>query len=345
MAVRWERTALLPRVDECLIGGMSNVLILGGTSWVGGQIALEAADRGHNVTCVARGESGEPPPGVTFAPGDRERPNAYDAVVRTAWDMVFDVSWQPGFVRDAVEALGASSSHWTYVSSSSVYADQSVGGDESAAVSAPLEADRADWDTYSGAKAACEHIVQTLPTTLVARVGLVGGPGDRTDRLGYWVARFAAAGDGPVLVPDVLDQPTQTVDVRDLAAFLVESAEVSLTGVFNVAGEQMPLGEVIDRAAQMAGFGGERVVADIDWLGEHDVAPWMGPRSLPMWAPDADGMGSRDTSRALEAGLRLRPFDEMLADVLTYERSLGLDRPRRAGLSRSDELDLIDALR
>lgn len=71
--------------------------------------------------------------------------------------MVFDVSWQPGFVRSAVEALGPTSRHWTYVSSCSVYADQSVGAGEDAELAKPLESDEADHDVYAEAKAACEE--------------------------------------------------------------------------------------------------------------------------------------------------------------------------------------------
>lgn len=323
---------------------MSSVLVLGGTSWIGGLIAHEAVLRGHDVTCLARGESGEAPPSVTFVRADRSEVSAYDTVRDRRWDMVFDVSWQPGFVRSAVEVLGGTSTHWTYVSSGSAYADQSVGGDESAALSPPLAADRSDWDTYSEAKVACEHLVAALPRTLIARVGLVGGPGDRSDRFGYWVSRLALAGDGPVLVPDALDQPTQTVDVRDFVAFLLDSAESSTTGVYNVAGEQVTLGEVIDRAAVVAGFSGELVSADVEWLGEHGVGPWAGPRTLPLWAPGDDGLGSRDASRALAAGLRRRPLAETLADTLAYEQELGLERERRAGLTRADELDLIAEL-
>ncbi len=39
--------------------------------------------------------------------------------------MVIDVSRQPGQVRSALEVLGAISLHWTFVSTGSVYADQS----------------------------------------------------------------------------------------------------------------------------------------------------------------------------------------------------------------------------
>jgi nucleoside-diphosphate-sugar epimerase len=75
------------------------------------------------------------------------------------------------------------------------------------------------------------------------------------------------------------------------------------------------------------------------------VTPWAGPRSLPLWLPPTHhGFLSRDTSPALAAGLTARPLAASASDALAYERSLGLDRPRLAGLSAADEADLLTRL-
>ena len=105
-----------------------DLLVLGGTSWLGGAVARHAADRGHRVTCLARGESGRPPAGVTWVRADRALPTAYDEVTGRGWDAVVDVSWQPAFVRSALDRLAATTRHWVYVSSCSVYADDTAPG-------------------------------------------------------------------------------------------------------------------------------------------------------------------------------------------------------------------------
>lgn len=325
---------------------MSNVLILGGTSWLGGQIAHDAVVRGHEVTCLARGESGKAPPAVTFVQADRDDPDAYDDVNDQRWDMVIDVSRQPGHVRAAVDVLGGTSSHWTLISTGSVYADQSGPLTEDSPLLEPIEDDVAEPEQYGEGKVACEQAVRTLPHHLVVRAGLIGGPGDLSGRLGYYVSRFALAGEEPVLVPAVADQPMQVIDVRDLARWVIRAAEEGVTGIVHGAGVPTTVGELLQMSAEVAEFAGDQVEADADWLRQHDVEEWMGPRSLPLWLPESHhGMGLMDESRLLEHGMERRPLTDTLRDTLQDQEKAGGDRGARAGLTREDELELIAELR
>jgi nucleoside-diphosphate-sugar epimerase len=328
------------------------LLVLGGTAWLGGYLATTARDRGHAVTCLARGESGATPTGVAFVRADRDAPDAYQEIADSEWDAVIDVSRQPGQVRQAAQALAARAGFFVYVSSGNVYADHSTpGADESAALLPALDGDvMASMETYGPAKVACErHVLNAFGAdrSLIARVGLIGGPGDTSGRTGYWPLRFSrpAAADGSVLVPDVPHLSTQVIDVRDLATWLVLVGERRLAGVFNVVGETLPLAEHLATARTVAGHTGPLVAVDADWLEAHDVSTWMGERSLPLWLPlpEYAGFSSRDGSAARAAGLVHRPLAETLADTLAWEQTLDRHRTRRAGLSEEDERDLLRA--
>ena len=169
-------------------------LVLGGTAWLGGHVASAALEREHQVMCWARGFSGAVPEGVELVRADRSRPAAYDALKHQQWDVVVDVARQPGQVRSAVRALADRAGVYVFASSGNVYADHRIpGADEEAPLLPPLTGEVMEsMDTYGQAKVACEQQVQQAfepERTLIAGVGLIGGPGDIFDR--SWVLAAA----------------------------------------------------------------------------------------------------------------------------------------------------------
>ncbi|MBD3943723.1 NAD-dependent epimerase/dehydratase family protein [Microbacterium sp. NEAU-LLC] len=338
---------------------MTDVLILGGTGWLSGRIARSWADAGADVTCLARG-SRPAPEGAALVVADRDAPEAYAALTDRDWDEVVDVSSNPVHVAAAVDALGTRAAHWTYVSSVSAYARADVEGqDESAELLAPAAA--GEEPDYGRDKVAAEKAVRDAlaDRAAVIRPGLIVGPGDPTDRFGYWVSRFALAGDGPVLVPETgalagddpvlvpytADARAQVIDVDDVAAFVVHIGRERWSGTANAVGDVHALADVLDLARQIAGHSGAAVAASDQFLVDHDVAHWAGPRSLPLWLPgDMPGFMTHRNAIFRAAGGTLRPLRETLERTLADERARGLDRERRAGLVRSDELALLAEL-
>jgi 2'-hydroxyisoflavone reductase len=327
-----------------------DLLVLGGTSWLGGEVARRALARGHRVTCLARGQAGLAPEGVTWVRADRSTDTAYDEVADRDWDAVVEVSWQPDFVRSALEALGKRTGHWVYVSSCSVYSDERTPNTAEEATRHPAHpgAGQVGPEAYGPAKVACEDACVSAmgaDHTALVRAGLIVGYGDRSDRFGYWPARITRAGDGePVLVPP-RDSACQVIDVEDLADWLVLLAEQRTGGAFNALGDVTTVGAVLDACLAAVDHDATLVEVSDGWLAEQGVAPWSGPESLPLWLPQTDyaGFMTRRNDQALAAGLTLRPLADSVAASLRWEREAALDRDRSAGLSPAREAELLTA--
>lgn len=332
------------------------ILVLGGTAWLGRAIVDAAISHGHEVTCLARGTSGAPPSQAKFVPADRDQPSSnqpYGSVVGEDWDVVVDVARHPGQVREAVAALKGVARRFIFVSSSNVYASQRpVNQTEEAPLVAPLESDvMKSMADYGEAKVACESaVVEAFGTdrSLIVRSGLIGGPGDWSGRSGYWPWRFANPSNprGAVLVPESGELASALIDVRDLAAWLVGCGQSGLTGVFNAAANRMTFADHLACARRVAGHEGSVASASTSWLLDSGVQAWMGEKSLPLWLNDPDWLGfqASDTQRAEAAGLTARPLTETLADTLDWELSRDVPGPHGAGLTDAEERDLLAAL-
>lgn len=291
---------------------MRRVLVLGGTGWLGRAIVGRLLAAGADVTCLARGESGAVPEGARLVRADRRTPGAFDGV-RGDWDEVIELAYDPELVEPALDALADGAAHWTLVSTVSVYArNEEPGADESAPLVVP-----SDLSQYPDAKVAAESssAARLGSRLLFARPGLIVGPGDPSDRFGYWSARLART--DPALLPTTAGRFVQVIDVSDLASWIERAGREGSTGAVNAVGTALPMADFFRTVAEVTGFGGVVVEVDDDVLLANDVHFWAGPRSLPLWLPLSDSGFAQRSNRAFHAtGGHTRPIQDTVADVL-----------------------------
>lgn len=324
------------------------VLVLGGTVFLSRAVALEAVARGHGVVCASRGTSGPAPAGAEHVPLDRTA-GIPPVLAAESFDAVVDVARIPSWVRRAVAAWPHA--HWTFVSTVNVYSDESTpnGTPDTLPLRAALHEDvdlAHDGEAYGPMKVACEEIVRSsIERALVVRPGLIVGPGDPTGRFSYWPARLDSLAEGEeVLAGGSPDDAVQVIDVRDLAAWIVRGLEEGLSGDLDGVGPAMELSALLGHVAEGIGASPTWVWARDEQLEESRVAPWMGPRSLPLWLPRPayDGMVAHDWSPSREAGLVVRPIGETARDTLAWLRAT--PGAPVTGLTREEEREVLASL-
>lgn len=322
------------------------LLVLGGTVFLSRAVAAVGVARGHEVTVAARGESGEPPDGARFVRIDRNDRESLAVIGGESFEAVVDVARLPLHVGDALDELGSSAGHWTFVSSCSAYADQSTPGQTagSAPLLEPTASDSADLavELYGRSKVACENLVRERvgDRAFIVRPGLVVGPGDPDDRFGYWPLRIAEGGE--ILAPGTPEDLVQLVDVRDLATWILDAAEKGQAGTYDAVCLPMSRVSFLTEIAEAVGTRPTFTWVPGKFLLEQGVRPWAGEESLGLWLPlpEYSGFLARDPTASLEAGLRCRPLGATARDWLEarVERSALL-----ASLSREKEAAVLAA--
>lgn len=321
------------------------ILVLGGTSFAGRHLVEQALARGHELVLFNRGRTGAGlHPGVERVAG--ERAGNLEGLDGRTFDAVVDMSgYFPADVERSAALLAGSAGRYLFVSTRSVYADHSQPGanEDSALAELPPGAPRDEitGESYGPLKVMCERAVRAAfgDRATILRPGLIVGPYDPTGRFTYWPVRIAAGGD--VLAPAPPDQAIQVVDARDLATFALDLLERDAAGTYDVVSPAglLTLGRVLDACLAAAGGDARLVWADESFLLERGVEPWT---ELPLWTPGEDmaGFQRSDVSRALAAGLSIRPIAQTVADTLRWAQEAHPDpgasmtREREAALLR-----------
>lgn len=350
-----------------------DILVLGGTGFLGPHFVEAARARGHRLTLFNRGKSnptrfaGDGFDDIEQLRGDRKTDmSALEGTRR--WDAVLDTSaYFPADVTRPARLLAPRVGQYLLVSTISVYARNDQPGADEGAPLATLDdptVTEVTGETYGGLKALCERAAEAeLPgRTTIVRPGLIVGPGDPTDRFTYWPAR--ADRGGVILAPGTPADPVQFIDVRDLAAFMLLALEQRHMGIYNAdapAGA-ITMGALLASCQDVArgmntvqcvrapcpqppGHESKLAWVPADFLAEHEVSPWQ---DMPVWVPaegDYAGFGRRSTERAHAAGLRIRPLDETVEATLAYWRSLPEARRAKpkAGITPEREAAVLAA--
>jgi len=305
-----------------------NILILGGTRFIGLHMTSLALERGHKVTFFNRGKTHTDKfPEIERITGDRN--GQIDGLKDRKFDVVIDNSgYVPRHVKLSAEMLAPNVRQYVFISSVSVYPDFSVPRDENSPVGklADETVEKVDGETYGPLKALCEQAaMKALPgRATVIRPGLIVGPDDNTDRFTWWPARAARGGE--FIAPGSPGDPFQVIDVRDLAAFTMAVIEKNVTGTFNAVSDVggFKFGELVDNCIAAAKQQAKPADAPratwitAEFLEAQQVAPWS---EMPVWLPakgEEAAFALTSNTAAKKQGLKITPLKKTVDDTMAW---------------------------
>jgi 2'-hydroxyisoflavone reductase len=335
-----------------------NILILGGTGFTGPFQVKYALSRGHKVTVFNRGKShpGELPKEAEQLIGDRN--GQLDALKGRKWDAVIDVPTSiPVWVRDAAQILQGNVDRYVFISTISVYSDNSKPGmDESGPLAKYEGADPmketqqtlgANMGLYGPLKALSEAEAEKwFPgKALIVRPGLIVGPGDNSDRFTYWPVRMERGGE--VLAPGAPTDPVQFIDARDLAEWIIRMVEQREVGIYNATGPktELGIGDMLKGIGKAIPSDAKLTWVDYEFLRSQKVRPWG---DMPVWVPpigDSAGFSKTSIKRALAKGLTFRTLPDTAKATLDWFKTLPPERQAklRAGITAEREKEVLAA--
>ncbi len=318
-----------------------DLLILGGTGFLGPAAVNAALARGHSMTLFNRGKTNPHLfPNLEKLRGDRKKGDL-DALKGRKWDAVIDTSaYYPRVVREATDILKDNVDFYELISTISVY--PGFGRDnhpiDESSPTGTIEdetTEKVTGESYGPLKVLCENAAMAaMPGRVcVPRPGLIVGPRDPTDRFSYWPNRVMRGGE--ILAPGTGDTPFQVIDVRDLGEWMIHVIEQKVAGVYNAVGFD---GEV----SLMEFLHGCKCAVnhqcEFTWVGEKFMEE--NKVSVPFWIP-SDKLPYVSPERAIEKGLTFRPIAQTAADTAAWIRD---ERPKQKpwrGLKAAREKELL----
>lgn len=322
-----------------------DILLIGGTRFVGPRLVGALLERGHRVTTFNRGETADAlPQAVERLHGDRSDPAR---LARSLGDREFDacvdtVAMRGGDTRGAIQVLDGRVGQYVHFSTGQVYlvrAGCPVPAREEDYDGPIVEAPTEEWAReewrYGIEKRECEDALEEawvrrrFPATRL-RLPMIHGVGDPKGRIHGYVLRLTD--DGPLLLPLESGPRIRQVHVDDVVDVVVRIVEerLGIGSGYNVSPDDLI--SFHDFLALLAGI--LDVTPDVvriprRELVEEDVFPGCSPLSNP-W------MSILDASRAREQlGIAPRGLGEWLPGLVERLRREDAEPP-------SSYLDLRD---
>ncbi len=217
--------------EEAVI--VMNILVLGGSYFLGYRFVKLAVSAGNHVTVFNRGTRPLNMEGVSEIRGDRAVPGDISKIAGSFDATVDFCAYEKGDIRRIKDVLGDRTGRYVFISTVDVY-ERGTGKtlDETAAF------ETRDFGGEAGAyilgKVSLEIEIEEIPDRCVLRPSIIYGPGNYAPRETIYFKWISAAGQ--ILEPRPSDGFFQMVSVSDVAKAALEACSlVSFAGkAFNV---------------------------------------------------------------------------------------------------------------
>lgn len=323
-----------------------DVLVIGGTRFIGRHVVDEFLAIGASVTVFNRGKHANPfaeVDEVSHHAGDRTIEGELRSVARENPDIVIDcVAYHPKDVRVATDIFSDVDAY-IYISSGAAYRDNAVPkrADETELESCSTEqAIDESSESYGPRKAEGDRAVRAAAESgiraMSIRPPIVYGPYDYTERLAYWVNRVQSFDQ--IIVPGDGMPLRHMVYVEDVAAAIrCIAAEGNAGDVYNVGDDHIPpLAEWIELLADTCDTEIEPIYASRRELEMVDLSP----NDFPLYRSYPHIL---DTSKLRSLGWRSTPHEKALSQTVEEHQNANRDGAD-LGIDRGAEEHLIDIL-
>ena len=306
-----------------------NILILGGTSFLGPHQIAYAMGRGHSITTFTRGKT---KPGIYKVLFDDvealigDRANNLEALRNRKWDAVIDNSGHDiAWTQATAELLKDNVGLYLYTSSTGVYYPYlggNIGEDTEVLLTEPegIKDEEMKMEYWYGVMKSNSEIEARKffgdERTIVVRPTYMVGPADQTDRFIYWPVRLPRGGE--IMVPGKKNDPVQFIDVRDVADWMIRLIENQNAGTYNAVGpkSKMDMHSFVKEAHAALNSDASFVnIDDYEFLRKQNV-----PYIIPWIMPIENNYGSARIKNelAIANDLTFTPLEKTVRDIHSW---------------------------